>query len=84
MTVNKVKLNDEKNEPIMFTSPRMPSRIQDNHIQIANVKIQSAHFTRNLGIFLDENMTMAEQIKKICQSAYFQIRNINSIRKFFV
>ena len=81
MTANKLKLNDEKNELIMFTTPRMHSRIQDNHIQIANAKIQSAHSARNLGIFLDENMTMADQIKKICQSAYFQIRNINSIRK---
>ena len=81
MTANKLKLNDEKTELIMFTTPRMHSRIQDNHIQIANAKIQSAHSARNLGIFLDENMTMADQIKKICQSAYFQIRNINSIRK---
>ena len=77
MTVNKLKLDDEKNELIMFTTPRMHSRIQGNYIQIANAKIQSAHSARNLGIFLDENMTMTEQIKKICQSAYFQIRNIN-------
>ena len=34
-----------------------------------------------LGIILDENMSVAEQIKKICQSAYFQIRNISSLRK---
>ena len=81
MAANKLKLNDEKTELIMFTTPRMHSRIQDNHIQIANAKIQSAHSARNLGVFLDENMTMAEHIKKICQSAYFQIRNINSIRK---
>ena len=66
---------------IMFTTPQMHSRIQDNHIQIADAKIQSAHSARNLGIFLDENITMAKQIKKICQSAYFQIWNINSIRK---
>ena len=65
---------------IMFTTPQMHSRIQDNHrpIQIANAKNQSAHSARNFGIILDENMSMAEQIKKICQSAYFQIRNINS------
>ena len=76
MTVNKLKLNDDKTELIMFTTPRMHSRIQGNYIQIANTKIQSAHSAQNLGIFLDENMTMAEQIKKICQSTYYQIRNI--------
>ena len=48
---------------ITFTTPQMHSRIQDKHIQIANAKVQSAHSTRNLGIILDENMTMAEQIK---------------------
>ena len=41
----------------------------------------TAYSARNLGSFLDENMTMAEQVKKICQSAYFQIRNISAIRK---
>jgi len=79
MTANKLKLNDEKSELVMFTSQRMHSKIQDHSIQIADANIQSAHSARNLGIVLDENMTMAEQVKKICQSAYFQIRNISSI-----
>ena len=65
----------------MFSTPRMHSKIKDNHIQIANANIQSAHSARNLGIVLDENMTMAKQVQKICQSAYFQIRNITAIRK---
>ena len=83
MTVNKFKLNDEKTELIMFTTPLMHSKIhlEDNHIQIANAKIKSAHSARNLGTFLDENITMIDQVKKICQSTYIQIRNINSIRE---
>ena len=76
-----IKIKRRRNKLIMFTTPRMYSKIQDLHIQIANGKIQSTHSARNLGIFLDENMTMTDQVKKICQFAYFQIRNINSIRK---
>ena len=76
----------------MFTTPRKHSKIQDNHIQIihlnihhhiqiVNTKNQSAHSAQNLEIFLDENMAVTAQVKKIYQSTYFQIRNINSMRK---
>ena len=54
---------------------------KNHHIQIAEANIQSTISARNLGIFLDKNMSMADQVKKICQSAYFQIRNISLIRK---
>ena len=33
-----------------------------------------------LGVF-DKNLCMEDQIQRICQSVYFHIRNVNSIRK---
>ena len=60
MTVNKLKLNNVKNKFIMFTTPRMHNKIQNTHIPIADANIKSAHSTRNLGILIDEKMTMAD------------------------
>ena len=74
----------KKTEFIMFLTLRIHNKIQNAHIQIADANIKSTHSARNLGIFLDENMTMAEQVKKICQSAYFKIRNISSQKNFFI
>ena len=59
----------------------MHNKIQNTPIQIADANIKSTHSVQNFGIFLDENMTVAELEKKICQSAYFQICNISAIRK---
>ncbi len=56
MTDNKLKLNDDKSELVIFTSRRMHSKVLKHHIQIAEVNIQSTISARNLGIVLDENM----------------------------
>ena len=53
----------------MFTTPRMHKSVQNTHTQIADANIKSTHFARNF--LLDENITMVEQVKKICQSACF-------------
>ena len=39
------------------------------------------HQDRNLGIVFDNNLCMDQHVKRICQSVYFHMRNINSIRK---
>ena len=36
---------------------------------------------RNLGIQFDSTMSMDNHIKKVCQSSFFQIRNLSSLRK---
>ena len=81
MTINKLKLNDEKTELLIFSTKQMGHKIKDNHIKINDVLIKSSHSVRNLGVVFDRNMSMSDQVKKVCQSSYYHIRNISSIRK---
>ena len=37
---------------------------------------------RNLGVVFDSSLSMREQVNKVCQSAYFEIRRIDSIRRY--
>ena len=81
MSNNKLKLNDDKTELLIVLSESAQNKIQNTHIQIGSSTISASNNVRNLGIYLDSNMSMENHIKKVCQSAYFQIRNLSSIRK---
>ena len=39
-------------------------------------------FVRIIGIMLDNNLGTEKQVKSICKSCYYQIRNIGLIRKY--
>lgn len=81
MTKNKLKLNDDKTELLIVSSKNSQSKIQRNSIQIGSSTISSSTSVRNLGVCFDSTLSMDNHIKKVCQSAYFQIRNLHSIRK---
>ena len=35
----------------------------------------------NLGVILDENMTMSEHIARVCRNCYYQLRQIRRIKR---
>ena len=37
---------------------------------------------RNLGFILDSNLTMKQHVIKICQTAYYELKRISSIRRY--
>ena len=37
---------------------------------------------RNLGFILDSNLTMKQHVNKICQTAYYELKRISSIRRY--
>lgn len=81
MTTNKLKLNDEKTDLLVVTSRNNQTKIQTKQMQIGNSIIQPSIAARNLGIIFDNTLSMESHVKKLCQTAFFHIRNINSIRR---
>ena len=83
MDANKLKLTDTKTEFITLSSKYQQSKIQVNEIQVANTWINASTCTsvRNLGVMFDNTLSMDTHVKNICQSVYFQIRNVRSMRK---
>ena len=45
---------------------------------LINIKIE----VRDLGVILDENLSMKNHVKSICKSAYMALRSIGSLRKY--
>ena len=81
MTRNKLKLNDDKTEFLVMTSKFHQQNMDHTAIQVDSASIVASSFARNLGVMFDNSLAMEKQVKKICQSVFYHIRNVNSIRK---
>ena len=82
MQKNKLQLNDEKTEVILFGTKLRLSQLGDFKIKIGDHSLKPATSARNLGVIFDSGMEMKHQVSAICKNAFFQIRNISKIRKF--
>lgn len=80
MAANKLKLNEEKTEIITFSSKYQPC--DKVALQIGDSQVQSVPVVKDLGVLLDEHLTMEHQVKNICKAAYFQLRRIANIRRY--
>ena len=77
---NKLCNNGDKTEVIILTPRDNYLNLGLNHITIDNVNINITDNVKNLGVIFDKNMKMDKQVTKMCQAAYFNIRNIAQIR----
>ena len=80
MTGNRLNLNDEKNEALVFGSCMRISVSQDNHVSVGNHDISLKIHFKSLRVYINATLSMATQIDNICRSAYVRIRGVSSIR----
>ena len=77
---NKLQLNDDKIEILLIgfaTGTDLPSSI---HVDQSDISFSSA--ARNLSVIFDSELALKEQVNKLCQLAYLEIRRIGSIRQY--
>ena len=85
MTENQLKLNDDKTEALLFpfSSSLRPSTVSfPGSITLCSHNIPFYDSARNLGVILDSNLSMKKHVINICQTAYFELKRISSIRGF--
>ena len=85
MTENQLKLNDDKTEALLFpfSSSLKPSTVPlPDSIALGSHNIPFSDSARKLGFILDSKLPMKKHIIKICETAYFVLKRISSIRRF--
>ena len=85
MTENQLKLNDDGTEALLFlfSSSLTPSTVSlPDSITLGSHNTPFFDSARNLGVILDSKLCMKNHVIKICQTAYFQLMRISSIRRF--
>ena len=78
-------MNDDETEALLFpfSSPFKPSTISlPNSITLGSHNIPFSDSARNLGVIVDSNLSMKKHVRKICQTDYFELKLISSIRRF--
>lgn len=82
MTHNKLKLNDDKTEFLVISSPYYQNSFTKTHLRIGNTIISPSKTARNLGVMFDNVLNMNDHITSICKSASFQLYKIGKIRNY--
>ena len=82
MDENRLKLNDDKTEIILFGSDKNLKDVNKSSIEIGDTCISFAPFVKNLGIYLDSNLSMSKQISHVMKCVYLDLKRIGHIRHF--
>ena len=80
MISNKLKINDDKTEFLVITQPHLANRVNELKLQIGQCSIFPSPYAKNLGVVFDNTLCMEKQVRNICRSCIFHLRNIGSIR----
>ena len=81
MTLNKLKLNKDKTEFLIFSTKHCPLRSSPD-IHFGSEIICPSSVVRNIGVLFDSSMSMANHVRMTCKSSFYHLRNIARIRKF--
>ena len=83
MTVNKLKLNDDKTEVMLVSSKQMSHKltVPDSMI-VGDATISFTRAVKNLGVTLDNHLEMEDHVYATIRASNFQLRRIASIRQY--
>ena len=81
MTANKLKLNNDKTDLLVFTARHHPQPMLKS-IYVGTDLVNASESARNVGVSFNNLITMEKQITLICKSAFYHLHNIAKIRKF--
>ena len=81
MLVNKLKLNSNETEILVFSSSYCP-RPALNNLVIASETVDCSTSARNIGVIVNNSLSMLPHVTAVCKSSFFHLRNIFKIRKF--
>ena len=76
MRLNKLKLNSDKSELLVINFKYRPRPSLDS-ISISEQVVNSSVSARNLGLIVDDSLSLKEHVNSIYKSCYYHIRRID-------
>ena len=80
MYKNKLKLNQEKTEFIVFASSTNEKHIVANNMFLNDANIPRSNTVRNLGVYMDTQMNMMYHINDVKKRCFYYMRWIWGVR----
>ncbi len=79
MVNNMLKLNDSKTEVLVVVRKQQPHHVQNIRVKVGDSEIIPSKCVRNLGGVLDEDLTMANQVKSVVKGMNFHMRRLGKV-----
>ena len=79
---NRLKLNESKKELLIIGKKAHIAKMSYDTITIGNETIKATPCAKNLGVFIDEELSMRNQIISVVKRCNYQLRVLWSIRRF--
>lgn len=80
MAYHLLKLSREKTEVLVITTPQSRNQHSVTEVLVGDCVIRPSSVARNIGVMFDDLQDMNKHVQKLCQTAYFHLHRINSIR----
>ena len=81
MRANYLQLNARKTEIIWCPSCHRQHQIPDTPLMVGSDTVMPVHNVRNLGIYMDSDVSMRTHVAKTVSSCFSALRQIRSIRR---
>ncbi|XP_068741780.1 uncharacterized protein [Montipora capricornis] len=81
MSCNKLKLNRDKMELLVISSKYRPRSSLDS-ILVGDHRVNRSDKAWNIGIVLDETLSLDKHVNSVCKSALFHLWNVAKIRVY--
>jgi hypothetical protein len=82
MIHDKLLINDNKTEFILIGTRQQLAKLQPVNISVGHSEIKPSSNVRNLGCWLDSNLSMSTHVTNVCKAAFFYLHNIRRIKKY--
>ena len=82
MNINKLKLNDNKTQMILFSSRYMQAPDYIPPIRMGDVILPMSTCVKTLGVFFDSQLNMNTHISSVCKSANYHLRKLGRSRHY--
>ena len=73
-------LNPEKTEVMLIGPKHLRAGSPNGTIVLNGISLATKNTAKNLGVLFDNDLSFSSQIKQVCRTAYFHLRNIAKIR----
>ena len=80
MTQNKLTLTDAKTHIIPFSTSTKINTLDVDHVIIGNSAITFSNKANNLGVFIDNDLSMESQLNHVCKLSYLELRRLAHLR----
>ena len=82
MQDNKLLLNEDKTEFLLIGTKQQLAKVNISHVTVGKVNIAPQSPVKNLGVWLNPNLSMVDHITETSSAAFYHLYNIRRIRRF--